>query len=64
MTTRTRTRSASVPAYYLGRPAAIWLAASAQRRRIVHHRPHGCAREDTGGQPWSSVRAWRRPRLR
>jgi len=33
MTTTTRTRQASVPAYYLGRPAAVWLAASAPQRR-------------------------------
>jgi len=31
--TTTRTGQASVTAYYLGRPAAIWLAASAPRRR-------------------------------
>jgi hypothetical protein len=29
MTTRTCTRRVSVPAYYLGRPAALWLAALA-----------------------------------
>jgi hypothetical protein len=33
MTTTTRTRQASVTAYYLGRPAAFWLAASAPERR-------------------------------
>ena len=27
MTTRTRTRPAGAPAYYLSRPAALWLAA-------------------------------------
>jgi hypothetical protein len=32
MTTTTRTRPASLPAYYLGRPAAFWLAALAPRR--------------------------------
>ncbi len=31
MTTRTPTRRVSAPAYYLGRPAALWLAALAQR---------------------------------
>jgi hypothetical protein len=31
MTTRTRTRRVSAPAYYLGRPAALWLAALATR---------------------------------
>jgi hypothetical protein len=33
MTTQTRTRPASVTAYYLGRPAAFWLAALAPRTR-------------------------------
>ena len=31
MTTHTRIRRVSVPAYYLGRPAALWLAALAPR---------------------------------
>jgi hypothetical protein len=31
MTTSTRTRRGSSPAYYLGRPAALWLAAYARR---------------------------------
>ena len=31
MTTRTRTRRASTPAYDLGRPAGLWLAALAPR---------------------------------
>ena len=31
MTTHTRTRRLNVPAYYLGRPAALWLAALAPR---------------------------------
>jgi len=31
MTTTTRTRRGSSPAYYLGRPAALWLAAYARR---------------------------------
>jgi len=31
-TTGTRTRPAHVTAYYLGRPAAFWLAAFAPRR--------------------------------
>jgi hypothetical protein len=30
MTAHTRTRRVSVPGYYLGRPAALWLAALAQ----------------------------------
>ena len=31
MTTRTPTRRVSTPAYYQGRPAALWLAALAPR---------------------------------
>ena len=31
MTTSTRTRRGSSPAYYLGRPAALWLAAYPRR---------------------------------
>lgn len=31
MTTSTRTRRVSAPAYYLGRPAALWLAVLASR---------------------------------
>jgi len=31
MTTTTRTRRVSSPAYYLGRPASLWLAAFARR---------------------------------
>jgi hypothetical protein len=31
MTTSTRTRRVNSPAYYLGRPAALWLAAFARR---------------------------------
>jgi hypothetical protein len=31
MTTHTRTRPVSAPAYYLGRPAGLWLAALAPR---------------------------------
>jgi len=31
MNTSTRTRQVSSPAYYLGRPAALWLAAFARR---------------------------------
>jgi len=33
MTTRTRTRRVSAPAYYLGRPATLWLAALARTSR-------------------------------
>ena len=49
MTTHTRTRRISVPAYYLGRPAALWLAAFAPRStthkitsRVVRQ-PYGAA---------------------
>ena len=31
MTTSTRTRRVNSPAYYLGRPASLWLAAFARR---------------------------------
>lgn len=31
MTTSTRTRRVNSPAYYLGRPAALWLAAFARQ---------------------------------
>ncbi len=31
MTTSTRTRRVNSPAYYLGRPAALWVAAFARR---------------------------------
>jgi len=31
MTTQARTRPARAPAYYLGRPAAFWLAAVTRR---------------------------------
>ena len=31
MTTSSRTRRVNSPAYYLGRPAALWLAAFARR---------------------------------
>ena len=34
MTTRTRTRSATAPAYYLGRPAFLWLASLEPRPAI------------------------------
>jgi hypothetical protein len=41
--TRTRTRRVSVPAYYLGRPAALWLAALAPRS-TTHKSPRAtCA---------------------
>jgi len=37
MATHTRTRSVSAPAYYLGRPAVLWLAA------LATHKPHGAS---------------------
>jgi hypothetical protein len=43
MTTSTRTRRVSSPAYYLGRPAALWLAAYA--RRPVDRTAAPCASE-------------------
>ena len=36
---RTRTRPAGAPAYYLGRPAAIWLAATTRRQTSVRSGP-------------------------
>ena len=37
MTIHTRTRRFSAPAYYLGRPAALWLAALAPRSTTHNH---------------------------
>jgi hypothetical protein len=37
---QTCARRASAPAYYLGRPAAIWLAAWGPRRRPGRQRVH------------------------
>ena len=37
MTTQSRTRPFSVPAYYLGRPAAFWLEVLSPRRRPTDH---------------------------
>jgi hypothetical protein len=46
MTTRTRTRQASVPVYYLGRPAALWLAAFAPAS-TTHNSPRAsCASQN------------------
>ena len=43
MTIHTRTRRFSAPAYYLGRPAALWLAALAPRS-TTHKSPRAsCA---------------------
>ena len=43
MTTHTRTRRISAPAYYLGRPAALWLAVFAPRS-TTHDSPRAsCA---------------------
>jgi hypothetical protein len=59
--TQTYGRRASEPAYYLGRPAAIWLAAWGPRRRLGHQRAHHePAKTDVflnqagGGRPASS----------
>jgi hypothetical protein len=46
MTTSIRTRRSSSPAYYLGRPAALWLAAYA--RRLVDRTSASCASEVRG----------------
>jgi len=46
MTTHTGTRRVSTPAYYLGRPAALWLAALAPQR-ATHKSPTSCASEST-----------------
>ena len=44
----TRTRQASVTAYYLGRPAAHWLAALAPRP-AAHKSPHGSFASNSQG---------------
>ena len=46
MTTTTRIRRSSSPAYYLGRPAALWLAAYALRP--VDRAAASCASEVRG----------------
>ncbi|HEY7880159.1 MAG TPA: hypothetical protein VID31_04910 [Streptosporangiaceae bacterium] len=46
MTTSTRIRRVNSPAYYLGRPAALWLAAFA--RRPVHPKSASCTSEACG----------------
>jgi len=33
MTVRTRTRQVSAPAYYLGRPASLWIGVTSSPRR-------------------------------
>ena len=43
MTTQTRTRRASAPAYYLGRPAGLWLAALAPRSTARRSPRASCA---------------------
>jgi hypothetical protein len=51
----TRTRRASTPAYYLGRPAALWLAALTPRpadRTTDRTSPHvSRARKESGSSP-------------
>jgi hypothetical protein len=47
----TRTRRASAPAYYLGRPAALWLAALTPRP-ADRTSPHvSRARKESGSSP-------------
>ena len=46
MTTSTRIRRINSPAYYLGRPAALWLAAFA--RQPVHRTSAACTSEVRG----------------
>jgi hypothetical protein len=46
MNTSTRTRRVNSPAYYLGRPAALWLAAF--ERRPGDRPPASCASEVRG----------------
>ena len=43
--TRTHTRRASAPAYYLGRPAALWLTTLAPRSTTRKSPPTSCASE-------------------
>jgi hypothetical protein len=49
MTTHTRTRPVSAPAYYLGRPAGLWLAALA-RRPATHKSPRAGYRNGTANR--------------
>ena len=53
MNTSTRIRRASSPAYYLGRPAALWLAAFARRPGPgpADRTPASCASEVRGPAP-------------
>ena len=53
MTTSTRTRRINSPAYYLGRPAALWLAAFARRPGPgpVDRASASCASEVRGPAP-------------
>jgi len=45
MTTHTRTRQTGVTAYYLGRPAAFWLAALAPKPAAHNLSRNSCATE-------------------
>jgi hypothetical protein len=45
MTTSTCTRRASTPAYYQGRPAALWLAALTPQSTTHKSPPMSCASE-------------------
>ena len=63
MTTSTRTRRGSSPAYYLGRPAALWLAAYA--RRPADRTSASCTSEVRGlGRGPRLRRTLRRPAVR
>jgi hypothetical protein len=44
----TRTRPASTPAYYLGRPAALWLTASRRRPTDATSPRPSCAEQALG----------------
>ena len=61
MTSHARTRQAAATAYYLGRPAAFWLAALGARP-TAH--PHVAARSSWRSVTRRAVRAARAPRDR
>jgi hypothetical protein len=51
MTTSTRIRRPSSPAYYLARPAAVWLAAFARRPEPQTADRESCTSEARGPAP-------------
>ena len=51
MTTNARTRRVSSPAYYLARPAALWLAAFAPRPEPPQANGSSCTSEGRGPAP-------------